>query len=65
MDYVRPAAALLAAGLLAACAPGAPGTIAANPETAADDTLVGEGEADDPMQPGAIDDATGTEIPGA
>jgi hypothetical protein len=64
MDFVRPAAALLAAGLLAACAPGAD-TVAANPEAAADDSLVQEGEADNPMQPGAIDDATGTDIPGA
>ena len=64
MDFVRPAAALLAAALLAACAPGAD-TVAANPEAAGGDSLVGEGESDDPMQPGAIDDATGTDIPGA
>ena len=49
---------------LAACAPGAD-TVAANPEAAADDSLVQQGEADSAADPGAIDDATGTEIPGA
>ncbi len=58
-------AVLAAMGLVAACDPGAPGTLAANPMTAANDTLVDETEADDPMEPGAIDDATGTQIPGA
>jgi hypothetical protein len=59
------AAALAALGLLAACEAGAPGTTSANPMTASDDTLVDETEADDPMEPGAIDDAIGTQIPGA
>jgi hypothetical protein len=32
--------------------------------TAGNDTVAAETEADDPMEPGAIDDATGTQIPG-
>ena len=63
MDVKRTAAALVALGLLAACEPGTPRTTSADPLIGANDTLVDEVEADDPMQPGAIDDATGTQIP--
>jgi hypothetical protein len=64
MDLVRPAAALLAAALLAACAQGPEQTVSADPEAAANDTVFDETTAGDPMDPGAIDDATGTGIPG-
>ena len=64
MDKARTLAALLALGLLGACDPGAGGTTAADPMTAANDTVTAETEADDPMEPGAIDDAIGTQIPG-
>lgn len=62
-------AGLLALGLLgigfglAACDPGAPGTVASDPLTAADDSVAAETEADDPMEPGAIQDSVGTQIP--
>lgn len=65
MDVKGVAAALVALGLLAACEGGTPRTTAADPLAASNDTLVDEVEADDPMEPGAIDDATGTQIPGA
>lgn len=60
----RTAVALMALGLLAACDPGAPGTVSSDPMAASNDTLVDETEADDPMDPGAIDDAVGTQVPG-
>ena len=60
------AAALIAASLLAGCAgAGGPGTIAADPGTEADNGLTAETEAVDPMEPGAIQDTEGTQIPGA
>jgi hypothetical protein len=61
---LRTAAALVALGLLGACEPGSPGTVASDPMTTGNDTVAAETEADDPMEPGAIDDATGTQIPG-
>ena len=64
MDGMKMVAGLVALGLLAACEPGAPGTVAADPMTAANDTVVDETEANDPMAPGAIDDTSGTQIPG-
>lgn len=60
----RTALAVVALGLLGACEPGAPGTVASDPMAAANDTVAAETEADDPMQPGAIDDTPGTTIPG-
>ena len=51
---------LLAAALLAGCG----GSIYDSTPAAADnDTVAAETMADDPMEPGAIDDATGTQIP--
>ena len=64
MDRKKIAAALMALGLLAACEPGAPGTVASDPMTATNDTVADETEAGDPMDPGAIDDTSGTQIPG-
>jgi hypothetical protein len=64
MDFVRPAAVLIAAGLLAACAQDPEQTLSADPEAAVNDTVFDETTADDPMDPGAIDDAIGTGIPG-
>ena len=61
---IRWGAGLLALGLLAACDPGATGTVAANTGTGADDSVAAETEAADPMAPGAIDDSLGTQIPG-
>jgi len=51
------AAVLAAAGLLAGCAAGPEGTLAADPvaESQAEDTLTGLGEADDPLAGGAGD----------
>ena len=60
----RASAAVIALAMLAACDPGAPGTVASDPMTAANDTVAAETEALDPMEPGAIDDAIGTQIPG-
>lgn len=56
-------AAVAALGL-AACEPGAPGTVASDPMTAANNSLAAETEAADPMEPGAIEDSLGTQIPG-
>ncbi len=66
MDMTKAAAALIAAGLLAGCAgAGGPGTVAADPETEADDSVAAETEAMDPMEPGAMQDSVGTQIPGS
>jgi hypothetical protein len=62
--FATAAGALVALGLLGACDPGAPGTLAADPMTADNDTLVDETEANDPMDPGAINETVGTQIPG-
>jgi len=59
----RAAAAGVALAMLAGCDPGASGTVGADPMTAANDTVAAETEAVDPMEPGAIDDAIGTQIP--
>jgi hypothetical protein len=64
MNGMRMAAGLLAVGLLAACDPGAPGTVASDPMTAGDDTVADMTESGDPMDPGAIDETSGTQIPG-
>jgi len=56
--------AMVALGMLGGCGPGAPGTVASDPVTGADDTVAAETEADDPMEPGAIEDSLGTQIPG-
>lgn len=64
MKTMRTTLALMAVGLLGACDPGAPGTLASDPMTAANDTVAAETEANDPMQPGAVDDTAGTTIPG-
>jgi hypothetical protein len=62
MEKMKAAAGLLAFGLLAACEAGVPGTTSADPM--ASNSLVRETESDDPMEPGAIQDASGTQIPG-
>jgi hypothetical protein len=59
MDMMKPAAALLTAALLAGCAGGNDDIFSADPEAAANDTVVDETEAGDPMNPGAIDDTMG------
>jgi hypothetical protein len=61
---VRAGAGALALALLAACDPGAPGTVASDPMAAANDTVAAETEAGDPMEPGAMEDSLGTQIPG-
>ena len=61
------AAALAAAALLAACAAGPEGTLAADPafESQAEDTLTGLGEADDPLAGGAGDMGGGGDVAGS
>jgi hypothetical protein len=59
MTFARPAALFIGLALLAGCADGNAGIFASDPEAATNDTLVDETEADDPMNPGAIDDAIG------
>ena len=57
MRKTKTLAALAAAGLLAACAAGPEDTLAADPnaEAAAEDTLTGLGEADDPLVSGDVE----------
>lgn len=64
MDAKGLIAGLVALGLLAACEPGSPGTVASDPMTAGNDTVADMTEAADPMSPGAIEDTSGTQIPG-
>jgi hypothetical protein len=62
MIDLRPAAALLALAIVASCGPGNPAIFAADPEAASDDSVAEQTEAPNPMDPGGIDDATGTEM---
>jgi hypothetical protein len=63
MDIVRNAAALVAAGLLAACANPSYQTTDADPAAETQDSLEDEMMAPDPANPGTIPDTPGTTIP--
>lgn len=63
MEMVKRIAALMAFATLVACSDGPENTVSANPAAAANDSVFSETTADDPMNPGGIDDSIGTQIP--